>query len=76
MLDKVVKGSFGEIERMKGIARTHGGWINFDVAGGRASITAFAAGAGEEPRVMAIGRSVDRAALEAAFDVCSVKTVN
>lgn len=76
VLDRVVRGAFGEIERLKGIARTHGGWINFDVAGGRASITAFAAGKDEQPRVMAIGKSVDSDGLAGAFDAVSVKAVN
>lgn len=76
VLDRVVRGAFGEIERLKGIARTHGGWINFDVAGGRASITAFAAGKDEQPRVMAIGKRVDSDGLAGAFDAVSVKAVN
>jgi putative photosynthetic complex assembly protein 2 len=73
VLDRAVQGGFGDVIRVKGIAKVNGGWINFDVAGGRASITAFVAGAAETPRLVAIGRSVDQAALEHACNACAVK---
>jgi hypothetical protein len=41
------------------------------VAGGRASMMAFAPGENEQPRVVAIGRAVDEVRLEAAFAACS-----
>ena len=46
LLDDVVAGSFGQIERLKGIARAQDGWIRFDVAGGRASLCAICARGG------------------------------
>jgi G3E family GTPase len=71
LLDGVTAGTFGEIERVKGIARAGLGWVHFDVAGGRSTIAAFAPNQGEEPRVTAIGRGLDRVRLQAAFDVCT-----
>lgn len=70
MLYGAAGGLFGEILRMKGIAQVRRGWVNFDLAGGQPSITAFAARDGEVPRVMAIGQSVDAAQLEAALAAC------
>ena len=70
LLETVARGGFGEVERVKGIVRAHTGWIHFDVAGGRSSMAAFAPADREEPRVVAIGRSVDEAALQAAFEAC------
>ncbi len=74
LLEAIAGGAFGEIERIKGIARSGAGWIHFDVAGGRSSMAAFAAGASEEPRVVAIGRRVDEAGLRAAFEACTAST--
>jgi putative photosynthetic complex assembly protein 2 len=73
LLDSVVKGKFGEIVRMKGLAKSGNGWLHFDVAGGRASMTAFAAGAGETARVVAIGRRINETTLQAAFETCGAK---
>ena len=72
VLDAVARGSFGGVERVKGIARAGAGWVRFDVAGGRPSMAAFAPRDDEEPRVVAIGRSVDEARLEAAFAACAL----
>ena len=58
---------------MKGLVKSGAGWLHFDVAGGRASMTAFAAGADETPRVVAIGRSINEASLHAAFAACGTK---
>ena len=73
VLEQAVGGAFGEIIRVKGIARVSGGWINFDVAGGRASFAAFSAGPAETPRLIAIGRSLEEAAFELACNACAVK---
>jgi len=73
VLDAVVKGKFGDIVRIKGLAKSGNGWLHFDVAGGRASMTAFAAGAGEIARVVAIGRSINENALAAAFAACGTR---
>ena len=72
VLEAVARGAFGPVERVKGIARAGPGWVHFDVAGGRSSMTAFAASEGEEARVVAIGRAVDEERLRAAFAACAV----
>jgi len=72
VLEAVVDGRFGQVERVKGIARAGNGWVRFDVAGGRASMAAFAAGKDEAARVVAIGREVDEERLGAAFQACAV----
>jgi G3E family GTPase len=73
LLDSVVRGKFGDILRVKGLVKSGAGWLHFDVAGGRASMTAFAAAAGETPRVVAIGRSINETTLQAAFAACGTK---
>jgi putative photosynthetic complex assembly protein 2 len=73
LLESVVRGKFGDILRIKGLVRSGAGWLRFDVAGGRASITAFAAGALETPRAVAIGRTINEASLAAAFAACGTK---
>ena len=70
VLQAVLTGDYGQVDRVKGIARAGGGWIHFDVAGGRSSMAAFAPRDGEQPRVVAIGRTVDEAGLQAAFAAC------
>ena len=70
LLEAAAAGAYGELDRVKGIARAGAGWVHFDVAGGRPSMAAFAPQDSEEPRVVAIGRSVDRVGLQAAFDAC------
>lgn len=71
LLDAVVGGAFGDVERIKGIAEGQGGWIHFDVAGGLSHMAAFAPGDREEPRVIAIGRDLDALKLRAAFEACA-----
>ncbi|MGC9268939.1 putative photosynthetic complex assembly protein PuhE [Acidiphilium sp.] len=73
VLDAAVAGDFGTIARLKGLARSGRGWVQFDIAGHRASICAFAAPADEQPRVVAIGRNLDDAGLAAAFAGCSMR---
>ena len=74
MLNAVCEGGFGRVERLKGIARAGAGWMRFDVAGGRASMAAFAAGDEEQPRVVAIGRALEEDRLRAAFEACARAT--
>lgn len=71
LLDAVARGGFGQVARLKGIARAGAGWIRFDVAGGRPSMAAFAPRDDEAPRVVAIGRALDEARLQAAFAGCA-----
>jgi len=73
LLDAVVGGNFGQVERLKGVAQTGSGWVKFDVAGGRASIAAVAAPKDGASRVVAIGRDVDEEKLLAAFVGCELR---
>jgi putative photosynthetic complex assembly protein 2 len=72
VLDAVLRGTYGQVERMKGVTRAGAGWIRFDVAGGRSSMAAFApTDADEAARVVAIGRHVDEEGLRAALQACA-----
>ena len=72
MLERAATGGYGEIDRLKGIARSGDGWIHFDVAGGHATIAAFAPHGEEIPRVTAIGRSIQQERLAAAIEATLV----
>jgi G3E family GTPase len=72
VLDAAVAGHFGQVARLKGLARVGKGWIQFDVAGGKKSMTAFAANGEETARVVAIGNALDAAGLDAAFAGCAL----
>ena len=67
VLDAACAGRFGTVERLKGLAQTDGGFVRFDVAGGRAHLSAYAAAPGETARVMAIGTTLAEAELALAF---------
>jgi putative photosynthetic complex assembly protein 2 len=71
LLDAIAQGSFGQVERVKGIACVGAGWVHFDIAGGRSTVAAFAPSPDEEQRVVAIGRTFDITSLQAAFDACT-----
>jgi putative photosynthetic complex assembly protein 2 len=71
ILDAVVRGAYGQVERVKGIARAGAGWVHFDVSGGLSTVAAFAPGKDEEQRVTAIGRALDVTRLQAAFEACT-----
>ncbi|MEM9624928.1 MAG: putative photosynthetic complex assembly protein PuhE [Pseudomonadota bacterium] len=73
LLEKIAAGDYGEVERVKGIARAGGGWVQFGVAGGRATMSAFAARDDEQPRVMAVGKTVDEVGLKAAFQTAGAE---
>jgi putative photosynthetic complex assembly protein 2 len=70
LLAAAASGVYGDLLRLKGIAQVRRGWVHFDLAGGHASVAAFAPGAGEQPRVVAIGRSIEAARLETALLSC------
>jgi putative photosynthetic complex assembly protein 2 len=72
LLGAIARGTYGEIKRVKGIVKAAHGWLAFDVAGGRPSICAFAAEAGEIARCVAIGARLDEAGLKAAFTACAM----
>ncbi len=67
-LARIGEGCVGQVDRMKGIARAADGWLRFDIAGGRASISAYAPKDGNEsPRALAIGHDLDLDALDRIF---------
>ncbi|MBB4267189.1 putative photosynthetic complex assembly protein PuhE [Roseospira visakhapatnamensis] len=76
VLEAVAQGTYGEVDRLRGIARVGSGWIRFEVTGGRPSIgplNAGEAGTSEpprEPRVVAVGRGLDGVRLRQAFESC------
>ncbi|MBK1735200.1 hypothetical protein CKO15_07860 [Halorhodospira abdelmalekii] len=55
LLEEIAAGRYGELKRVKGIARLASSWVRFDVAGGRVGMTAFTPDESEVPRVVAIG---------------------
>ena len=71
ILDAVVRGAYGQVDRVKGIARAGAGWVHFDVSGRLSTVAAFAPGKNEEQRVTAIGRTLDVTRLRAAFEACT-----
>lgn len=72
LLDMLAAGRYGQLARVKGIVRAGGGWVRFDLSGGRPAIAAYAACVNELPRVMAIGQGVDGPGLFQAFDACTI----
>ncbi|MGB0128498.1 MAG: putative photosynthetic complex assembly protein PuhE [Rhodocyclaceae bacterium] len=70
LMDGAAKGEFGDVVRIKGIARLAHGWVHFDLAGKRTSVIAFAPGKDERGRVVAIGRRLDTAGLERGLAAC------
>ncbi|WP_299622255.1 putative photosynthetic complex assembly protein PuhE [Pelagibius sp.] len=71
-LHRIAAGAGGAIDRVKGIARAESGWLHFDLAGGKVSMAAFAPGEEEVPRIIAIGRGLDRPALENGIAGCVI----
>jgi putative photosynthetic complex assembly protein 2 len=72
VLERVARGMFGQVDRVTGVARAGSGWVEFYVADGRSGMADVAVGEPEEPRVVAFGRIVDQAGLQAAFAACSL----
>ncbi len=72
LLELATEGLFGDVERLKGLAPCGAGWLRFDIAAGRAAITAFAAAPDEQARVAVMGRHLDAVALDRAFSSCIV----
>ena len=73
LLHGITQGLYGDIKRVKGLTRSGAGWVSFDVAGGRASITAFAAASTETARIVAIGRAIDETSLQTALKACTIR---
>ena len=71
LLDAIRAGAFGDIRSVKGIAKMRADWVQFEVDGNRARIAPFAPRQKVDPLVIALGRSMDRVRLQAAFDACA-----
>ena len=71
-LHRLAAGAGGAVDRVKGIARAESGWLHFDLAGGKVSMAAFAPSEEEVPRIIAIGRGLDRPALENGLVGCVI----
>ena len=71
VLDSVANGGYGQVERVTGVAQARSGWVRFYVAEGHAGVASFSAVGGEQGEVMAVGRHVDGAGLQAAFSACA-----
>lgn len=67
LLEALADGAYGPVRRAKGLVRAPGGWIAFDLAGGRVNLSAWLPAPGEAPRAAVIGPDLDLAAIEAAF---------
>jgi G3E family GTPase len=65
-------GEYGRVVRAKGIVTVRRGWVQFDLAGGEASIVAHAHRPDSDQRATVIGSGLDRAAIEGAFAACAV----
>jgi len=76
VLERMAGGAFGKLDRVTGMVRAGSGWVQFYVADGHSSMADVAPG--EHPaepgdaRVVAFGRVVDKAGLQAAFAACSL----
>jgi len=71
VLNEVIGGAYGQVERVDGAARVSDGWLRFAVADGRASLDRIAILDTRQARVTAVGRSFDRDRLGAAFAACA-----
>jgi putative photosynthetic complex assembly protein 2 len=71
VLDAVVGGLFGQVERVDGAARSSDGWLRFAVADGRATLDKIKIFEDRQGRVTAVGRAFDRERLGAAFAACA-----
>jgi putative photosynthetic complex assembly protein 2 len=70
VLDEVVAGAFGDVERLRGLARLGTRWLRFEVVDGKAEVTECQPAESEDARVVASGRALDGAALRQAFEGC------
>jgi putative photosynthetic complex assembly protein 2 len=71
VLELVAAGAFGEVDAVRGAMRTRAHWIAFEISGTRARMTPFAPRRPQEPRIVAIGRRMDRQRLLAAIQGCA-----
>jgi putative photosynthetic complex assembly protein 2 len=72
VLERVARGAFGKVDRVTGVVQAGGGWVQFYVADGHSRVAEMAQGEHDEACVVAFGRLVDKAGLQAAFAACSL----
>ena len=75
VLERLARGAFGDVERVTGAAQADTGWVEFYVADGRSSMAHVTSGEARDTCVVAFGRIIDTAALQAAFLACARPTV-
>jgi len=71
LLEAIAAGRFGEINRVRGLARTGADWIRFDLVDGAARIAPCRPEGAPHSQVVALVRAIDEAALSAAFLACA-----
>jgi putative photosynthetic complex assembly protein 2 len=71
VLNAVITGDFGHVMRLDGTAQVDDGWLRFAVADGRASLDKIAPLSASQARVTAVGPSLNRERLQAAFAACA-----
>lgn len=70
IVEQALRGSFGEIQRAKGMLPAGSDWVRFDIVGSNGALTGFEEG--EEPdhaECVWIGKAIDRIALLRALHV-------
>lgn len=70
LLADVAAGAYGAVERLSGTLRSETGWVQFDMAGGRARLRPADPAGDPAPRVVAVASTPDLARLRAAIEAC------
>jgi putative photosynthetic complex assembly protein 2 len=70
LLNAVADGAYGEVESLRGTLRSASGWVQFDLAEGRARVATITPAANAAPRVVAVGATSDLMRLRAALIAC------
>ncbi|MEN3792985.1 putative photosynthetic complex assembly protein PuhE [Fulvimarina sp. MAC3] len=72
-LHQVARGDMGRVDRMKGIAKSGDGWLRFDIAGGRVSMSVHIPQKNESARALAIGKDLNVSKLDRLFEVTAAE---
>ncbi|MBP0463340.1 DUF3623 family protein [Roseomonas sp. PWR1] len=70
LLQEVAEGVYGQVETLRGTLRSATGWVQFDLADGRARLMPVMVAGNQAPRVVAVGTTRDLARLRAALEAC------
>ncbi len=71
LLELIAEGHFGPVDCVHGLVQTEADWVCFELKEGRARMAAFGPRMLRKPLVIAKGRGIDQARLQAAFDGCA-----